>query len=131
MSRSLVAAVVLVLSSSVAFAVKAPKLPATAKKLTGSEIISLYDQTTFRFRNFTGKQIVTGTFYVNFAAKTASGSYVEGKKSGRWSGTVRIKGDQFCRKIGKNREGCVSLFVDGGKIYEVNNRGYVESLNTR
>lgn len=124
------AAVILSLTTGIALAAGAPKVPKSAKKLTGSEIVALYDNTWFRFNNFM-KPTTTGTFLVSFTTKTASGTYVTGKDRGTWIGTVRIKGNQFCRRINKHKEGCVFLYVDGPSIYEVNGRGVVESLNRK
>ena len=131
MVRFILVAVVLLFTTEMALAVNAPKLPVNARKLTGAEIVALYGVGSFRFHNFTGKQSVTGTFRVNFTKKTASGTFVDGKGKGTWSGTVRISGDRFCRKISKRREGCVSVYVDGTTIYEVNGSGVVESRNSR
>ena len=130
MVRLICAAVILSLTTGIALAAGAPKVPKSAKKLTGSEIVALYDNTWFRFHNFM-KPTTTGTFLVSFTTKTASGTYVTGKDSGTWIGTVRIKGNQFCRKINKHKEGCVFLYVDGSDVYEVNGRGVVESLNRK
>jgi hypothetical protein len=131
MLRLICAAVILSLATGFAPAVGAPKVPKSAKKLTGSEIVALYDRTPFRFKNFTAKQLITGTFLVNFTNKTASGTYAEGKNRGTWTGKVRIKGDQFCRKINKRKEGCVFLYVDGHNVYEVNANGVLESMNRK
>ena len=103
-------------------------LPASAKKLTAGEIKALYDHTQFSFNNYDG---TIGTFLVDFTSKSASGTYVKGKDKGTWTGIVRIRGSQFCRKIENNKEGCVFLYVDGANIYEVNAKGIVESLNRK
>jgi hypothetical protein len=130
MLRLISAALILSLTASLALATGKPKVPKSAKKLTGSEIVALYDNTWFSFHNFM-KPTTTGTFLVSFTTKTASGTYVTGKKSGTWIGTVRIKGDRFCRRINKNKEGCVHLYVNGPNVYEVNTRGVLESLNRK
>lgn len=132
MVRVIFAAVVLSLTTGLAFAVKAPKLPVSAHKLTADEIRTLYDGIPYMFHNFVASKTgVTGSFLMDFTKKAASGTYVDGKNSGNWKGTIRIKGSQYCRKIEKHREGCVSVYTDGGKVYEVNGRGVVESLNSR
>lgn len=131
MIRFICAATALMLAVSPVLAAKAPRLPPTARKLDANEVVALYDRKSLSFRNFTGKRIVTGTFTVNFARKSASGSFNDGKSSGYWTGKVRMSGSRFCRKIGKSREGCVALYVDGASIYEVNASGVVESLNAR
>lgn len=103
-------------------------LPASARKLTAGEIRTLYDHTQFNFNNHDG---TTGTFLVDFAGKTAFGTFARGGNRGSWTGRVRIRGSQFCRKIENNREGCVFLYVDGADVYEVNSKGIVESLNRK
>ena len=130
MARLLNAAAILILTTGIATAATAAHVPASARKLTGAEIVRLYDNTWFRFHNYM-KPVTTGTFLVNFAARTASGTYKTGKRRGNWRGTVRIRGDKFCRTIGKQRETCVFLYVDGGDVYEVNSRGRIESKNKR
>ena len=106
MLRLICAAIILSMVTSSALAAEKAKVPKSAQKLTGNEIVALYDNTWFRFHNFM-KPTTTGTFLISFTTKTASGTYVTGKNRGTWLGTVRIKGDQFCRKINKNKEGCV------------------------
>ena len=130
MLRLISAAVILSLAAGLALAAGKPKVPASAKKLTGSEIVALYDNTWFSFHNFM-KPTTTGTFLVSFTTKTASGTYVTGKKSGTWIGTIRIRGDKFCRRINRGKEGCVFLYVDGPNVYEVNARGVLESMNKK
>ncbi len=103
-------------------------LPASARKLNAGEIMALYDRSQFNFNNHDG---TTGTFLVDFAAKTAFGTFARGGSSGTWTGKVRIRGGQFCRKIENNKEGCVFVYVDGADVYEVNSKGIVESLNRK
>ena len=130
MLRLIRAAIILSLTVSLALAAGTPKVPKSAKKLTGNEILTLYDNTWFNFHNYL-KPTTTGTFLVSFTTKTASGTYIKGKESGTWIGTVRIKGSQFCRRINKHKEGCVFLYVDGPNVYEVNSRGVLESMNKK
>lgn len=130
MLRLICAAIILSIISSSALTAAKAKVPKSAKKLTGNEIVALYDNTWFNFHNYM-KPTTTGTFLVSFTTKTASGTYVTGKKSGTWIGTVRIKGDKFCRRISKGKEGCVFLYVDGSNVYEVNAKGVLESMNKK
>lgn len=130
MLRLISAAIILSIVSGSALTASKPKVPASAKKLTGSEVVALYDNTWFSFHNYM-KPVTTGTFLVSFTTKTASGTYATGKKSGTWIGTIRIKGDKFCRRINKGKESCVFLYVDGPNVYEVNASGVLESKNKK
>ena len=119
----------LVLTSSVA-ALEAPKIPATAKKLSGSEISALYEGSTIAFNNFTMDKSLTGTVAVNIKGGTQSGSYmIGGAEKGEFKGTNRIRGDRFCYVNGKEKEKCMSVYLDGANIYEVDAKGVVTSMN--
>jgi hypothetical protein len=125
------AAFVSILVITPAVAIDAPKLPASAKKLTGKEITALYDGTTIKFNNFTMNKPLTGTDTYNFGNKKHSGSYTIGTDSGHFSGDIRVKGDLFCHKEGNGKEKCSSVYLDGSDIYEVSPKGVVESMNQK
>jgi hypothetical protein len=118
-------------SISPALALEAPELPSSAKKLSGSEIVALYDGATIAFNNFTSKLPLTGTDTYNFAKKSHSGSYSIGGKRGTFTGQIRVKGDMFCHREGKGKETCSSVYTNGVYIYEVNQKGVVESMNQK
>ena len=112
-----------------AFAVKAPRLPPTANKLSAEEIIELYDGHTISFNNFTLDKPMTGVFTVNYKAKTVSGTYVYGTEKGTFKATVQISGDKYCYRVRKGKEVCGKVYKDGSNIYEVDSWGKVKSQN--
>lgn len=112
-----------------ALAIKGPRLPSDAKKLTAGEIIKLYDGRTISFNNFTLNKTLTGSFTLNYKTKTISGSYTFGTEKGTFKGAVRLNGDKFCYKVRKGKEVCATIYKDGPNIYEVNTMGKVTSQN--
>ena len=112
-----------------AFALKGPRLPSTAKKLTAEEIIKLYDGRTISFNNFTLNKPLTGSFTLNYKNKLISGSYVFGTEKGTFKGAIRLSDDKFCSKVRKGKEVCAAIYKDGPNIYEVNSMGKVTSQN--
>jgi hypothetical protein len=127
LTAALIASVFLVTVS--ASAIKGPRLPSTAKKLTTEEIIRLYDGHTISFNNFTLNKPLTGAFTINYKAKAISGSYTFGTEKGTFKGTLRISGDNYCYKVRKGKEVCGAVYKDGQNIYEVNSMGKVTSQN--
>jgi hypothetical protein len=112
-------------------AVTAPPLPSTAKKLTGAEIIALYDGASITWDNFSQKQEMTGTADLDLKKKTQTGTWQSGKDSGNFSGTAMVKGDKFCHRVKPSKEVCDSVYTDGNDIYEVNDKGIVDSKNMK
>jgi len=106
-------------------AMTAPTLPATAKKLTGAEIMALYDGSTVKWTNFA--QGMTGTATSDFKKKTETGTWAAGDKKGNYTSAISVKGDTFCYKTGKSKEVCNSVYTEGADIYQVNAKGIVES----
>jgi len=108
-----------------------PTLPPTAKKLTGPEIVKLYDGATITWNNFTQKTEMAGTTTFDFKKGTQTGTWEGGGKKGTFTGKIRVKGDLWCYKIGNNKETCDSVYMDGQDIYEVNAKGVVDSQNKK
>ena len=107
----------------------APSVPTTAKTLSGNEIAALYDGSTLKFKNFTfNKEPLTGTVTFDFKDLTQSGTATG---YGHYGGVIRLDGDQFCHKEGARAETCVSVYVDGADIYEVDSKGVVQSVNQK
>jgi len=125
------AALALVLLAKPAFAVEAPQLPASAKKLSGTEILTLYGGSTVTFNNFTKDKPLSGTVTYDLKKKMHSGTYNLGGQRGQFSGVNRVNGDQFCHKEGSGNEDCVFVYTDGPDIYEVNAKGVIESKNQK
>jgi hypothetical protein len=119
------------LLSSPASAIKSPRLPSTAKKLTAAEIVRLYDGHTMSFSNFTLNKPLSGEVSVSFKTKTITGTYVFGDDKGTFKGTIRMKGDYYCYNVGKKSRGevCGRIYSDGRDIYEVNSMGKVIAKN--
>jgi hypothetical protein len=112
-----------------AVALNAKRVPPTAKKLTAEEIIRLYDGHTVAFSNSSMNKPLTGEFTFDFKTKTIAGTYRFGDDKGAFKGTIRMKGDNYCYKVRKNKEVCATIYRDGANIYEVNSRGTVTSQN--
>jgi len=112
-----------------AFAIKGPRLPSTARKLSADEIVKLYDGHTISFSNFTLDKPLTGQFTVNYKAKTISGTYAYGAETGTFKGAVRMNGDSYCYRVRKGKETCGKVYKDGSTIYEVDSWGKVTSQN--
>jgi hypothetical protein len=106
-------------------AMTVPTLPATAKKLTGTEILTLYDGNTVKWTNFA--KGMTGTGTSDFKKKTQTGTWAAGDKKGNFTSTISVKGDKFCYKTGKSKEVCDSVYTDGADTYNVNAKGIVDS----
>jgi hypothetical protein len=121
--------VVGICAATTAVAGSAPSLPSAAKKLSGKEISALYDGLTINFNNFTMNEPLTGTDTYNLKGHAHQGTYSLGGKTGTFSGSARVKGDQFCHREGNSKEHCAFVYTDGADIYEVNAKGVVESLN--
>jgi hypothetical protein len=108
-----------------------PSLPSSAKKLSGKEIAALYAGSTVNFNNFTMKEPPTGTDTYNLKEHLHHGTYSLGGKTGTFTGSARVKGDEFCHREGNSPEHCSFVYTDGADIYETNAKGTVESLNRK
>ena len=129
--RIIYAALAAILIVIPAVAETPPKLPPTAKKLTGAEITALYDGATIAWNNFTQKITMIGTATFDLKKKTQSRTWQGGGKSGTFTGTARVKGSKFCHKVGNTKEVCHSVYIDGTDIYEVSDKGIVDSQNKK
>jgi hypothetical protein len=112
-----------------AWAVDAPPLPTTAKKLTGAEIEQLYAGAHSVGVSFQDKKALL-TFDVNIGAtkKTIIGTWaLKGGKSGKVDMVYDIRGDSWCNKArkGGGKEICTSVYTDGSDVYEVDDKGIV------
>jgi hypothetical protein len=107
--------------TSVAAAVAAPKLPASAKKLAGAEISALFDGATLTFESYAHANLVSGTVTFDLKNHTQTGTWeaAAANKKGDVSGFVEVKGDQWCFKPDPNKEFCNDVYKDGDDIYEV------------
>ena len=115
--------------ASSAFAGSAPTLPATAKKLTGPEIVAAFDKKTLSFVNFTKDKSLTGTNTYDFTAKTVTGTYVYGDKDkGNFSVAIKIKNDMYCWTPDKQKDNCENVFSDISGFYDVDAKGKVLTL---
>lgn len=112
-------------------AAKAPALPASAKKLSAAEIVSLYDGNTFSFTTYTAFGVATGSVTYNFKSKTNRGKYQLGFRKGDIDGKIRMEGDKFCYKVRLDSEHCDFVYVAGKDIYDVDPSGKVRSVNHR
>jgi hypothetical protein len=119
--------VVLGLGVSAALAVTAPKLPASAKKLTGAEISALFGGATMTFQSYAHPNLVNGTatFDLNNHTQTGNWEAAAVKKKGDVKGFVEVKGDQWCFKPDPKEEFCNFVYKDGDDIYEVSSSNVV------
>jgi hypothetical protein len=117
------------LGVSIASAVTAPKLPASAKKLTGAEISALFNGATMTFESYAHPNLVTGTatFDLNNHTQTGTWEAQAVKKKGDVKGFVEVKGDQWCFKPDPTKEFCNFVYKDGADIYEVSSSNVVVS----
>lgn len=122
-------AIALGCTSTSAFAIEPPALPPTAAKLFKTQIIALYDGRTYKYRNYTKALLLTGVVKYDFTEKTVRGTYNIGEDSGRFRGSIRMRGDRFCYTLAADPEVCVSVYIDDNTVYEVNNRLIVTSVN--
>jgi hypothetical protein len=128
---SLLAALAM-LYAPAALALKAPPLPSSAKPLSAKEVIELYDGATIAFDNYEFDKSLTGTSHMDFKKKTIHGDYVYGDEAKKtFKGKIRMKSDNFCYKVNKNKEACVRVYLDGSDIYEVNAKKVVTSKNKK
>jgi hypothetical protein len=123
------AAAVVGFAAAPALGAEPPKLPPTAKQLTGPQIVALYDGKTFTFTSYTFWGVVTGEASYDFKTKKNHGTYQLGSHHGTFDGTIRISGNQFCYKAGFSQEHCNSVYVDGDEVYEVRPSGKIESVD--
>ena len=106
-----------------------PKLPATAKKLTGPEITALYDGSSVNWHNYAANG--TGTAKYDLKQNKQDVTYNFGGKTGTFTGKIRVKGDTFCFVPPKAKEVCESVYTDGNDIYEVSSKGIVDGKNQK
>jgi hypothetical protein len=119
--------VILGLSVSIASAVTAPKLPASAKKLTGAEISALFDGATMRFQSYAHPNFVSGTvsFDLKHHAQTGNWEAPAVNKKGEVKGFVEVKEDKWCFNTDQKKEFCNFVYKDGDDIYEVSSSNVV------
>ncbi|CAN5207621.1 hypothetical protein BH10PSE7_BH10PSE7_03560 [soil metagenome] len=115
-----------------AAAAERPTIPASAMKLDGVSIQAIYDGKRMEFENYSYPKPLTGQVWYDFAKKKAMwGTYVfDGKENGLFRGKIRVKGDLFCYKEGKEKEICVSVHLDGSNLYEADAKNVVISVDT-
>ena len=99
----------------------AKTLPTTAEKLSGNQILALYDGSTFKFKDYRSEIPNTGTVIFDLKKNIRSGK-LDGY--GQILGSVKINGDTLCGQGGGN-EICTSVYVSGTDIYEVSPEGVV------
>jgi hypothetical protein len=116
---------------AMASAAEVPKLPTTAKKLSGAEIAVLYRDATVVGMNFDNKELLTFSAKFNSAARSfVSHVVANGRYLGAFELTFRLESDLWCYKpTGQGQEKCVSVFRDGDVIYEINANGSVSARN--
>ena len=116
--------------TGVSISAETPVLPASAVKLTGPEIKTLYQGNMASFNNFTNKVSLTGSSFYDFDKKRSWGFYVwDNKDRGLYKGVLSLKNDTSCYKSDQSKELCTSIYRDGSTIYEVDKKGVVTSVN--
>lgn len=117
--------------TGISISAETPVLPASAVKLTGPEIKTLYQGNMASFNNFTNKVSLTGSSFYDFDKKRYWGFYVwDNKQRGVFKGVLSLKDDTSCYKPDDAKESCNAIYRDGSTIYEVNTKGVVTSVNT-
>jgi hypothetical protein len=131
MLRANIVVLSLALLTSPALAQEAPKLPATAKKITGKEILALYEGKTLTNVGYTPWGVSTGKLTFNIKENSMVSEFKMGEKTGTATVKVRVKGDTFCW-IAPNdkKERCHLVHVDtDGTIYETDDKKVVKTVN--
>ena len=125
--------ILLGLGINIAAAVTAPKLPASAKKLSGAEISALFDGATMSFESYAHPNFVTGTANFDLKNRTQTGSWEAPavNKKGDVKGFVEVKGDKWCFKPDAKNEFCNFVYQDGADIYEVSSSHVVVAKEKR
>jgi hypothetical protein len=106
-----------------------PPLPATAKKLAAADITALYDGSMVTWHNFAAGGI--GAAIYDLKKKVQYVIYDFSGNRGSFTGKIRVKDDTFCYVPPKSKEVCVSVYTDGGDIYEVDSAGVVSGKNKK
>ncbi len=106
------------------------EVPSSARKLTGAEIVKLYNHKPFNFKNPATDPAVVGAFILNFDNGTSRGVWQQGVEGGQFRGFIRIQGDQYCWKVASANYKCVFVYYDGESAYEVDNDGILSSINS-
>jgi hypothetical protein len=101
----------------------APSLPSTAIKLSGKEIVAIYDGSTFKFKDFKSDVPSTGTITFDLKNNITSGTL---NGYGHTLHSIKLNGDKLCSQ-GGGFETCSSVYFDGADIYEVSAEGIVVS----
>ncbi len=99
----------------------APTLPTMAKKLSGKEIVAIYDGSTFKFKDYRSEIPNTGTVSFDLKNNISSGT-LDGY--GHTLGSIKIDGDKFCNQ-GGGAKVCSTVYMNGTDIYEVSAEGAV------
>lgn len=105
-------------------------VPATAKKLSSSEILALHG-TRASFDNKEFKETLTGTVYYLFNDKTNFGSFNwNNKDKGLFRNKAWLKGDLSCQR-GPNdkKDRCVYFYRDGENLFDADKDGKILSAN--
>jgi hypothetical protein len=116
--------------TSFAWAVEAPLLPSTAKKLQASQIEQLYVGGHADGTAFQEKELLTFSVNMNSKKKSITEKWMlKSGKSGKVDLVYYIQGDSWCDKLrkGVGKDICVSVYTDGTDVYEVDNKGAVAS----
>ncbi len=71
------------------------KLPPSAKMLTKAEVMAVYGGKSAEWTH-PNTDKVTGTVTWDATVSTATGTWKDGKNSGKWEGKITFKGDQYC-----------------------------------
>jgi hypothetical protein len=131
MRRTACAILAVSAATTSALAEQAPQLPASAKKLTATEIVELYDGQTYSYTSYTRFGVATGIVTYDLRNNKSHGTYKLGWHHGAIDGRIRMDGDRFCYKVGIDREHCDFVYVDGDSVYDVDPDGAVRSVNKR
>jgi hypothetical protein len=129
MNRSILILTTLTITTA-AWAIDAPPLPSTAKKLQAAEIEQLYVGHHAEGMSFQDKKPLTFSATMDAKKKSITGKWaIKGGKSGKVDMVYSIEGDKWCNKPrkGGGKQACVSVYTDGPDVYEVDDKGTVAS----
>ena len=125
--RNVIAGIFLLCSTSIVFAVDAPKLPSDAKKLKTAEIEAIYNDKTLSGEYYGAKVLITWTSTNSASSHTVDGTWSgsDGSK-GTTSLKYAINKDKWCTTKKGKKEFCIDIYSDGTYGYEVN-KGIVQA----
>jgi hypothetical protein len=126
-----IVAVLLFCMPLAAFAIEAPKLPSSAKKLSAKEIIELMGDVPLTFEEYDGGYLRTGTVVIDFQTNKLDAKTECSGVPCQISGKAWTRDDMFCHEVYTGFEICAFVYLDGSALYFVGTDGKVIAIDKR